>query len=273
MSMAGKVVVVTGASMGIGEAIVARFLREGASVVLSSRDLGRVEAARQRVGATDRSVLDRTLAVACDVTVRMQIEALLAAARERFGRIDVWVNNAGFGLVDSVERMDMAACRKMFETNLFGTIECMQVIALVLKQQRSGAIINISSMAGMISVPYMSAYGATKHAMNCIGRAARLELAPYGVHVNTVCPGYVKTDFGLHVVQGSESLGVPSNWKRGVTAARVADAVWSAYRFNRGEVVVPRRGNLVIAFSRLLPGVFDWGMMKVLRRMKRTEKR
>jgi NAD(P)-dependent dehydrogenase (short-subunit alcohol dehydrogenase family) len=272
MNMAGKVVVVTGASMGIGEAIVERFLREGASVVLSSRDLGRVEAARQRVGATDRSVADRTLAVACDVTVRAQIEALLAAATERFGRVDVWVNNAGFGLVDSVERMDMVACRRMFDTNLFGAIECMQVVAPVLKQQRSGAIINISSMAGMIAVPYMSAYGATKHALNCIGRAARLELAAYGVHVNTVCPGYVHTDFGLHAVQGSESLGVPSNWKRGVTAARVADAVWDAYRFNRREVVVPRRGHLVIAFSRLLPGVFDWGMLKVLRRMDRARK-
>ena len=158
MSIAGKVVVVTGASMGIGEAIVQRFLREGASVVLASRDLGRVEAARQRTG-----VPERTLAVACDVRVRAQIEALLAASIERFGRVDVWVNNAGFGLVDSVERMNMGACRSMFDTNLFGAIECMQVVSPVFKQQRSGAIINISSMAGIVSVPYMGAYGATKH--------------------------------------------------------------------------------------------------------------
>ena len=90
MNMAGRVVVVTGGSMGIGEAIAARFLREQASVVLASRDLARVEAARQRLGADGQ-----TLAVACDVTVRAQIEALLAAALERFGRVDVWVNNAG----------------------------------------------------------------------------------------------------------------------------------------------------------------------------------
>ena len=83
MSMAGKVVVVTGASMGIGEAIVGRFLREDASVVLASRDLSRVESARQRAGAHDRNVIDRTLAVACDVAVRAQIEALLAATIER----------------------------------------------------------------------------------------------------------------------------------------------------------------------------------------------
>jgi short-subunit dehydrogenase len=268
MSIPGKVVVVTGASMGIGEAITHRFLREGASVVLASRDLARVEAARQRAAAPER-----TLAVACDITVRAQIEALLDATMERFGRVDIWVNNAGFGLVDSVERMDMAACRRMFDTNLFGAIECMQIVSPILKQQRSGAIINISSMAGLVSVPYMSAYGATKHALNCVSHAARLELAPYGVHVNTVCPGYVKTEFNARSVWGSESLRIAGGVKRGVIAARVADAVWKAYRANRRQVVVPWNNSLLVSFYRLLPGVFNWGMMKMLRRMERKETR
>ncbi len=266
MGNSGKIVVVTGASMGIGEAIVHRFLREDASVVLASRDLVRVEAARQRTGA-----LERTMAQVCDVTVRAQIEALLAATIERFGRVDVWVNNAGFGLVDSVECMDMGACRSMFDTNLFAAIECMQVVSPALKQQRSGAIINISSMAGLISVPYMSAYGATKHALNCIGRAARMELAPYGVHVNTVCPGYVQTDFNIHAVRGGESLRVAGNRRHGVTAERVANAVWRAYRGNRREVVVPWSGNLVVGLYRALPGMFNWGMMRMLRRMDRVD--
>jgi short-subunit dehydrogenase len=226
-----------------------------------------VEAARQRTGA-----LERTLAVACDVTVRAQIDVLLAASIERFGRVDVWVNNAGFGLVDSVEQMDMAACRRMFDTNLFGAIECMQVVSPLLKQQRSGAIINISSLAGIVSVPYMAAYGATKHAMNCIGRAARMELAPYGVHVNTVCPGYVQTDFNLNAVRGAEGLRIAGNRRHGVTAERVANAVWRAYRGNRREVVVPWSGNLLVGMYRVLPGVFNWGMQRMLRLMERPEK-
>lgn len=265
MSIAGNVVVVTGASMGIGEAIVHRFLREGASVVLASRDLSRVAAARERMKASER-----TLAVACDVTVRAQIDRLLAAALERFGRVDVWINNAGFGVVDSVERMDMEACRRMFETNLFGAIECMQAVTPLFKQQRSGAIINVSSMAALIAVPYMSAYGATKAALNSIGRGARLELAPYGVHVNTVCPGYVKTDFNRHAVRGTESMRVAGSKQYGITAERVADAVWHAYRSNRREVVVPWSGNLLVGFSRLAPALFNWGMMRMLRKMDRA---
>ena len=260
VGMGEKVVVVTGASMGIGEAVAARFLREQCSIVLSSRDLGRVEAARQRLGNTGR-----TLAVACDVTRRAQIEALLAAALERFGRVDVWVNNAGFGMIDSVERMDLAACRRMFDTNLFGAIECMQVVAPVFKQQRSGAFINLSSMAGFISVPYMAGCGATKHALNCIGRAARLELAPYGVHLNTVCPGIVDTAFGRNCVRGGDSLRFAAGHLRGITAERAAEAVWRAYRYNRREVVVPWSGHLIIAFSRVFPGLFNWGMLRSLR--------
>jgi short-subunit dehydrogenase len=263
--LAGKVVVVTGASMGIGEAIALRFLREGASVVLSSRDSAHLEAARSRLLEAIPSAADRTLAVACDVTLRPQIEHLLDATLSRFGRLDIWVNNAGFGLLDSVERMDLAACRRMFDTNLFGAIECMQLVAPVLKRQRSGAILNISSMAGFISVPYMAAYGATKHALNCIGRAARLELAPYGIRVNTICPGVVDTGFGSHCVRGDDTLRFAAGRIRGISAAQVADAAWHAYRRNRREVVVPARGNLIIAFYRLFPALFNWAMMRAMR--------
>ncbi|PYY13335.1 MAG: hypothetical protein DMG60_22190, partial [Acidobacteria bacterium] len=115
-----QVVVITGASMGIGEAIARAFLAEGARVVMSSRDLARQEEARRRVGD-----IDRTAAVVCDVRDRSQIEALVSAAKNRFGKIDAWINNAGYGLMDSVASMSMDECRALFETNLFGAIECM----------------------------------------------------------------------------------------------------------------------------------------------------
>src|SRR5215831_15755602 len=171
MELTGRVVVVTGASMGIGEAIAKIFAEHGAKIVLLSRDPGRAEAARHQVGYTDR-----TLALACDVRHREEIDRVVALTLHHFDRIDVWVNNAGHGLIDSVAEMDIAACREMFDTNLFGTIAAMQAVVPVMKQQGSGTIINISSVAGHIPIAYSAAYSATKFAMNAISKASRIEL-------------------------------------------------------------------------------------------------
>jgi len=176
MDLAGKVVVVTGASMGIGEAIAKVFADRGASLIMLSRDAGRVEAARARVGHSER-----TLAMACDVRHREEIDRAIGLTLHHFQRIDVWVNNAGHGLLDSVAEMSMAACHEMFETNLFGTVAAMQAVIPVMRQQGGGTIINISSVAGHIPLPGSAAYSATKFAMNAIGKAAGVELKKEGI--------------------------------------------------------------------------------------------
>lgn len=199
MDLAGKIVVVTGASMGIGEAIAQIFADQGASVVMLSRDAGRVEAARGRVGHAER-----TLAMACDVRHREDIDRAIGLTMHHFQRIDIWVNNAGHGLLDSVAQMEMAACREMFETNFFGAVAAMQAVVPVMRRQGSGTIVNISSVAGHIPIPFHAAYSATKFAMNAIGKAARVELKNDKIHVLTVCPGYVRTAFSKNVVLGNE---------------------------------------------------------------------
>jgi len=260
MLLQEKIAVVTGASMGIGEAIARRFVQEGAQVVLSSRDAGRVEEARARIRH-----LERTLAVACDVNRRDDLERLLQTTLSRFGRVDIWVNNAGFGLIDSVAHMDMAECRRMFDTNLFAVVDAIQLVAPVMKKQGSGSIINISSIAGHISVPYMSAYGATKHALNCISKAARLELREFGVHVLTVCPGYIATDFAKNTVKGAEGKRIMRAGKGGISAGRVADAVLQGYLQKKREIVVPWRDRIIINLYRALPRMVERVMMDQMR--------
>src|ERR1700726_2220915 len=110
MDLAGKVAVVTGSSMGIGEAIARAFVEEGASVVLLSRDASRAEAARGRIGK-----MEQTLALSCDVRHREEIDRVIGLTLHHFAHIDVWVNNAGHGLIDSIAGMDMSACRDLFE--------------------------------------------------------------------------------------------------------------------------------------------------------------
>src|SRR5271165_6673940 len=148
MELEGEVVVVTGASMGIGEAIAKVFAEAGASVVLLSRDSARAEAARVRIGC-----LDRTAAMSCDVRNSEEIDRVLALTLHHFKRVDVWVNNAGHGLL---------------ETNFFGAMSAMQAVIPVMRQQGGGTIINISSVAGHIPLPFNASYSATKFALNAI---------------------------------------------------------------------------------------------------------
>jgi len=260
MDPSGKVVVVTGASMGIGEALARAFAREDCKVVLSSRDPARLEAARARVGAPDR-----TLAIACDVRNREEIDRLLGLTLHNFGRVDIWINNAGFGLQDSVAAMDMKACHDMFGTNLFGAIECMQAVIPVMKCQTGGMIINISSVAGHIPLPFFAAYSATKFAMNAIGKAARMELRASGVHVMTVCPGTIATSFQANVVKGRERLriGGPDR-DPGIRADRVAAAVVKACGPEKREVIVPWQHHISVKFYQLFPWLVEWAIARSL---------
>jgi short-subunit dehydrogenase len=258
MELTGKVVMVTGGSMGIGEAIAKIFADHGANVVMLSRDAGRVEAARGRIGNSER-----TLAMACDVRHREDLDRAISLTIHHFQRIDVWVNNAGHGLPDSVARIEMAAFREMFETNFFGAVAAMQAVIPVMRQRGGGTIINISSVAGHIPLPFHAGYSATKFAMNAIGKAARVELKNDGIHVLTVCPGYTRTNFSNNVVRGNELKRVRPASVRGITAERVARATLQGYLKQKREVIVPWTMYVPLRIYQLLPGFVEWAMERM----------
>jgi short-subunit dehydrogenase len=258
MELDGKVVVVTGASMGIGEAITKVFVEHGANVVMLSRDTARAEAARARIGFPDR-----TVALSCDVRHSEEIDRVLALTLHHYKRIDVWINNAGYGLLDSVAQVEAHAAHDLFETNFFGVLSAMQAVVPVMRQQGAGAIINISSVAGHIPLPFHAIYSASKFALNAMGKAAGIELKKENIHVLTVCPGYVRTDFHENAVRGNELKTVRPGQIKGITAERVARATLQGYLKQKREVIVPWTMHMPVKLYQLFPGLAEKMMARM----------
>jgi NAD(P)-dependent dehydrogenase (short-subunit alcohol dehydrogenase family) len=252
MKLQNKVAVITGASMGIGEEIAKLFLAEGAKLVLCARDLARQQAAQQRIGGGDNAI-----SVGCDVSQRSQVDAMVQAALKKFGRIDILVNNAGFGLNDSVAELDMAQARRLFDTNLFGAMECMQAVIPVMRAQGGGDIVNISSVSGHIATPYASVYAASKHAMNAVGFSARMELKRHNINVLTVCPGYIATDFIKNMVKKEGAQRPGGSVKYAVTPDVVARATLRGMLKRKRHIITPRFYGLPIKIYENFPGVIE----------------
>ena len=183
---------ITGASRGLGAEIAKAALAAGHDVVGTARDAS--------------AISDASLALTLDVTDEVQAKTAVDAAVERFGRIDVLVNNAGRGLLGAVEEATDAAARAVFDTNVFGLLNVTRAVLPVMRAQRSGHVLNMGSVGGFTQGPGWGVYGATKFAVEGLSEAMHAELAPLGVHVTVVEPGYFRTDFldssSLHVADG-----------------------------------------------------------------------
>jgi NAD(P)-dependent dehydrogenase (short-subunit alcohol dehydrogenase family) len=179
---------VTGASRGFGAEIVEQALAAGHQVVATARDPETISARFPDAG-------DELLAVALDVTDESAAAAAVESAVERFGRIDVVVNNAGRGLLSAVEEASDAAARAVYDANVFGTLNVLRAVLPTLRAQRSGRILNLSSVGGFAGAAGWGIYCSTKFAVEGISEALSQEVGPLGISVTIVEPGYFRTDF------------------------------------------------------------------------------
>ncbi|WP_413988306.1 oxidoreductase [Labrys okinawensis] len=179
---------ITGASSGFGLSFARYALSKGYNIVATAREPAKLAALRAEAPA-------QILATALDVNDRASIAAAIEEARARFGRIDVLINNAGYGIVGAVEETPEAELRALMETNFFGAVAVTQAALPLLRRQGSGAIVNISSLGGQLSYGGYGAYSASKFALEGLSEAMALEMAPFGVKVMIVEPGAFRTGF------------------------------------------------------------------------------
>ncbi|MCB9622705.1 MAG: SDR family oxidoreductase [Sandaracinus sp.] len=195
----GKVAIVTGASRGIGEGIAEAMVSEGAKVVLAARKPDALHAVAEKLG-------DAALAVPCHTGKEEDVEAMLAAAIERFGQVDVLVNNAAtnpyFGPMMNVE---WSAWDKTFEVNLKGYFACARAVAKhLLERKAPGSLINVTSVLGQMAAPLQGVYGMTKAGVISMTQTLAAELGPRGIRVNAIAPGLVETRFAAALTSSPE---------------------------------------------------------------------
>ncbi len=254
----GKVVLITGASSGIGRATAVEFHRAGSRVVVAARSKDKLDALAAELGG------DRVLAVKMDVTSESDRTLVLEKSREAFGSIDVLVNNAGWASFGTVQRIPMANVEKMVALNLIAPIALAREVIPEMLERGSGQIINISSVVGFQAIPRMTVYSATKAALNGFTTGLRMELKGTGIDVLLVAPGSTNTSFFdvADAIDAKASRVAETQY----TPQRVALAVVASSRKRRREVVLTADGKMITWIRRFSPRVADLIMYGVAKK-------
>ncbi len=195
-----KVIILTGASRGIGRAAALMLAKENI-VVMASRDINALIELKKEIGASG----GKSEALPCDVAKENEVKKMIEDTIQKFGRIDVLINNAGFGIFKRADKFSLEEVENLFRVNLFGVFLCVKYTAPYMIEKKNGQIINISSVAGLNGFKGGSAYSATKFALNGYSESLREDLKEFGIAVSLVCPGGVNTGFGGAVADGKIS--------------------------------------------------------------------
>ena len=256
MDIKNKVVIITGASSGIGEATARQFGKEGAKIVLAARRVDKLESLAQEILALGSGA--ETLVVQADLSKLEDIQSLVKQTVDKFGRIDVLVNNAGFGRLDWLENLDpVKDIQAQFDVNVLGVIQTTRQVLPIMMKQRSGHIINMCSMAGLVATPTYTIYAACKHAVHGFSEALRREVKPWGIDVSMIYPGGVITEFASHAgIKRKTGYTTPRFML--LTAEQVAEAVVKLVRHPKRMWIIPWLWSFTVWLNRNFNGLVDY---------------
>ncbi|MBL8796917.1 MAG: SDR family oxidoreductase [Planctomycetia bacterium] len=263
--LAGSRILITGASQGIGKALALRAAQRGMKVLAAARS----QPLLQELADEAKQAGHPLEIVAADVTSDEDRQKMVQAAQEKFGGLDILVNNAGIGATGHFCEADADRLRKIFEVNFFGLTETTRVFLPLLKQGKSPAICNISSIAGKRGIPGRSDYSASKFAVEGFSEALRPELAKDGIDVIVVCPGLTQTNFSKNMLE--QKARVKMDHLRGMTSEQVADATLLAIERGSRTVTLTTQGKLLVFVSRFFPWLADRIAAKKVRQVFKEE--
>ena len=252
--MNGKVVIVTGGSSGIGKALAAEFGLRGSKVMITGRNGYNLDKAVNELSAKGVDVVG----FRGDVGIEDDNRRMAEEAIERFGTIDVLINNAGISMRALFEEADIDVVRRVMDTNFYGTVYatkyCMSEII-----RNKGSIIGVSSIAGFRGLPGRTGYSASKFALNGFLEALRLELAPKGTHVLTACPGFTSTNIRVTALtkNGTTQGESPREETNMMSAEDCAHYIYAATLKRRRTLVLTTQGKLTVFMNKWLPGLVD----------------
>ncbi len=231
MNYAGKVVVVTGASSGIGEESAIEFAKRKANVILVARRKEKLDQVAQKISKYNSQVMT----LQCDVSQKSQVESMSKTVLEKTGKIDILVNNAGFAIYGTVADLKVEEIESQIATNFFGMIYCTKAFLPKMLDQKSGHIVNVASVAASFGLPGMASYCASKFAMLGFSEGLYHELKGTGVGVTVVSPIMVRTNF----FDNTSFKSVPKYSPTSLSSKTVAKAVIKAASSSRLEIIVP----------------------------------
>lgn len=256
MDIKGRVVIVTGASSGIGEAAAREFGRQGARVVLAARRVDKLQSLAQEIKGMGTGA--ETLVVQADLSKLEDIQSLVVQTLEKFGRIDILVNNAGFGRLDWLENLDpVKDIQAQMDVNVMGVIQTTRQVLPLMIKQRSGSIINMCSMAGLVGTPTYTIYAASKHAVHGFSEALRREVKPWGIDVSLIYPGGVVTEFTQHAGIKRKTRATTPKFML-LTAEQVGQAVVKLVCRPRRMWIIPWLWSVTAFMNKFMPGFVDY---------------
>jgi NADP-dependent 3-hydroxy acid dehydrogenase YdfG len=248
-----KVVIITGASSGIGAAVARRFGQDGLSLTLAARRADRLEAVAEDV----RNSGGQALVVQTDVTRQADVDAMLQATLERWGRVDVLFNNAGVNAGLPLIERDIEPIASELDINLLAVIACARTVLPVMLKQASGHIINTSSIAGLVALPDSTIYSATKYGVVGFSDALRRELLGTGVHVSAFCPGFTPSEISENLKAHYDGRPDAPKYPGLMPNKYVADQVAYLVDHPRRIYVIPKSWRILVLVAYLFPGLAD----------------